>query len=607
MRQPVDSIMGFPRSFSGLATGSRRPPRYLFQNVSRPGQAPFRSKLNVNTQVRQASTSSEAGITSRLVNFFYGTTLVLGFGIIYAYITDTRASAHRWIVIPALRLIYRDPEDAHHAGNQALKALWAFGLYPRERGDPDKQQDLAIEVFGRSLRNPIATSAGIDKHADIPDPLFAIGPAIIEIGGATPLSQPGNDKPRVFRLTSQNAMINRYGLNSEGADHVATRLRKRVREFARRMSLGFDHAAENHVLNGGAGVPPGSLTEGKLLAINIAKNKDTPGDNVDAVTKDYVYCVNRLGPYADILVVNVSSPNTPGLRTLQQGDTLKKILSGVVAAAQSVDRKTKPAVMVKVSPDEDSDEQIMGVCDAVWEAGVDGVIVGNTTNKRPQSLPHLKGLSPLEEQALLEQGGFSGPHLFEQTKELVKRYKKLLSEKPEDIQVPQRNRGALEAEADKLKASIQASTGATLTSNPDQITASVDTGVIPPLNIAEKPDSAKQPLFELPKERFFDQPKAKQSELKTAEEELTPQNTAEHDRLQSILDILDKLPPKEVGKDKPKVIFATGGITNGKQALEVMDAGADVAMVYTALVYGGIGTISRIKDELRREKRLRSS
>ncbi|KAI9876297.1 MAG: Dihydroorotate dehydrogenase (quinone), mitochondrial, partial [Watsoniomyces obsoletus] len=215
------------------------------------------------------------------------------------------------------------------------------------------------------------------------------------------------------------------------------RLRKRVREFAHSLGLGHDNVAEKHVLNGGAGVPPGSLTQGKLLAVNIAKNKTTPQDDVEAVTNDYVYCVDRLAPYADILVVNVSSPNTPGLRTLQQSDILKKILTGVVQAANSVDRSTKPAVMVKVSPDEDSDEQIAGICDAIWGSGVDGVIVGNTTNRRPGPLPYLKNLSPLEEQILLEHGGFSGPHLFERTKDLVRRYKKLLTDKPEDVELPQ--------------------------------------------------------------------------------------------------------------------------------------------------------------------------
>jgi dihydroorotate dehydrogenase len=519
-------------------------------------------------RVRSASTAAEATTTSRLVNFFYGTGLFLGLGVLYVYITDTRASAHRWIVIPAFRLLYRDPEEAHRVGNQALKALWDLGLYPRERGDPDGKQDLAVEVFGHSLRNPIATSAGIDKHAEIPDPLFAIGPAIIELGGATPKPQEGNEKPRVFRLTSQNAMINRYGLNSEGADHVAMRLRKRVREFARSLGLGHDEAAERHVLNGGAGVPPGSLKKGRLLAVNIAKNKSTPESDIQAVTEDYVYCVERLAPYADILVVNVSSPNTPGLRTLQQSDTLTQILSGVVGAAKSVDRSTKPAVMVKVSPDEDSEEQIAGICDAIWASGVDGVIVGNTTNRRPKPLPHLKKLSPLEEQTLLEQGGFSGPHLFKKTKDLVRRYKSLLTDKPKDASSPVRPTSALEKEAENLKSSI----------------LKVD-------HRTPSPDKMPDVVADV------------ETAMAEAVLDTEQQSKAQKDRPQSIIDVIDRFPPQsEVINNKPKVIFATGGITNGKQALEVLGAGADVAMVYTALVYGGIGTISRIKDEIRQEK-----
>ena len=516
-------------------------------------------------------------MTSRLVNFFYGTTLILGLGIVYVYATDTRASIHKWVVIPLLRTAYPDAEDAHHIGNQTLKALWDLGMHPRERGDPDATQDLAIEVFGHALRNPIATSAGIDKGAEIPDPLFAFGPAIIEVGGATPKAQPGNTKPRVFRLTSQEAIINRYGLNSEGADIVAMRLRKRVREFARSLGYGHDEAAERAVLNGAANVPPGSLTEGRLLAVNIAKNKETPMDDVTAVTRDYVYCVERLAPYADILVVNVSSPNTPGLRSLQKGDTLQKILTGVVEAANAVDRKTKPAVMVKVSPDEDSNEQIAGICDAVWASGVDGVIVGNTTNQRPRPMPHLQGFTPLEEQQLLEQGGFSGPHLFNKTVELVKKYKALLLEAPENAYVAERTRSALQEEAEKLRSSIGES------------------------------EQQADAQTERPAETLGQGSKGTEveSQAQKASAELVNQDTAEKDRLQSILDVLDRLPPKEAPKptSKSKVIFATGGITNGKQASEVLNAGADIAMVYTALVYGGSGTISRIKDELRAERK----
>jgi dihydroorotate dehydrogenase len=345
-------------------------------------------------------------------------------------------------------------------------------------------EDFSHQVFGYTLSNPIGISGGLDKHAEIPDPLFALGPAIVEVGGTTPLPQEGNPRPRVFRLPSQSAMINRYGLNSLGADHMAAVLKQRVRAFAYANGFGLHEIAEERVLNGEADVPPGSLLEGKLLAVQIAKNKLTPESDIEAVTQDYVYCVDRLARYADILVVNVSSPNTPGLRGLQATAPLTAILKGVVNAAQKTDRKTKPFVMVKVSPDEDSEEQVAGICHAVREAGVDGVIVGNTTNRRPDPLP--KGITlPSSEQGVLkETGGYSGPQLFDRTVALIARYRTMLDD--------------------------QGGPG--------------------------------------------------------------------------------------------KVIFASGGITNGKQAKAVLDAGASVAMMYTAVVYGGVGTITRVKNELRAEK-----
>lgn len=521
--------------------------------------------------------------------------MLLGLGIIYIYVTDTRASIHRWIVTPALRTIYTDPEEAHEIGNRSLERLWTFGLYPRERGDPDKKGDLAVKVFGQIIKNPIATSAGIDKHADIPDPLLAIGPAIIELGGTTPLPQTGNAKPRVFRLTSQNALINRYGLNSEGADHVAQRLRQRVRHFAEACGFGHDAQGETLVLDGRAGVPPGSLTPGKLLAINIAKNKATPENDIEAVTKDYLYCAERLAPYADILVVNVSSPNTPGLRSLQNQESLTKILSSVVKAARSVQRTTKPAVMVKVSPDEDNDEQVVGICQAIWESDVDGIIVGNTTNKRPEALKHLKPLSPVEEQRLLETGGFSGPHLFEKTVSMVKKYKSLLGDKPPSQDTPSRPSGAVSSAVEQSRNELK-EIREKIGPHGDQVTNSIQTGAIPPVNVAEKPDSEKQSLIKLPTKKFYDQPIEEQDKFRSSPDgpEAKPSPRPEPSKSSTTDKNLER-------KDSPKVIFATGGITNGKQALEVLDAGASVAMVYTALVYGGVGTISRIKDEMRQE------
>lgn len=429
------------------------------------------------------------------------TGITLGAGLSYYYITDTRSSIHQYIVPPLFRLVFSDAEVAHERGTQALKQLSIFRLEPRERGDLD--DGLGLSVFGHQLSNPFGTSAGIDKNAEIPDQLLEIGPAVVEVGGVVPHPQTGNPKPRVFRIPSQNALINRYGLNSEGADFVAMRLRQRVRDFAFRHGYGIGQDAEDFVLNGGAGVPPGSLVPGKLLAVQVAKNKTTPDQDIAAVTNDYVSCVEKLAPYADIITVNVSSPNTPGLRSLQSVGPLTEILTGVVAATKAAPRKVKPVVMVKVSPDEDSDDEVRGICDAVNFSGVDGIIVGNTTKKRPDPLPAGYILSKKEADALIEQGGYSGPQLFDRTLNLVKKYRRTLDQ------------GGAAASGSGAGANKKAVEGS------------------------------------------------------------------------------------------GKVIFATGGITNGRQAKEILDAGASVAMVYTAVVYGGVGTITRMKEELRTEKGLK--
>jgi dihydroorotate dehydrogenase len=459
----------------------------------------------------------------------FGTSLSLFVVFSYLYATDTRAGIHHWLAVPLLRWLYPDAEDAHHIGTKSLKALYSFGLHPRERFsklENAKNTDLGVSVFGQKLQNPIGTSAGIDKLAEIPDALFALGPAIVEVGGATPFPQDGNPKPRVFRLPSQKGLINRYGLNSMGADDMALRLRERLRLFAYNNGLGIGEEAEELVLNGGAGVPPGSLVQGKLLAVQIAKNKSTKDEDIEAVKNDYVYCVRRLAPYADILVVNVSSPNTPGLRDLQRVEPLTRILEGVVEAARSINRKTSPKVMVKVSPDEDQDGQIQGIVEAIWRSGVDGVIVGNTTKRKANLIAQDSPISSKERQLLDEEGGYSGPQMFERTLGLVKRYRRLLDQGPS---APSQD----EIEDTKPIGGIA-------------------TGDEPASTLAEKIEPVKHPL----------------------------PGMKDHEQ---------------------KVIFATGGITNGKQALEILNAGASVAQVYTALIYGGSGTITRIKGEMRDE------
>lgn len=503
-----------PRSLNSLIL-ARQAPRQQLRSSQLPGK-------------RHVSTTTTAP-ASRLKTILITTTIGAGGYIAYIYGTDTRASLHQWLVPPLLRTVYSDAEEGHNVAVQAMKTLYALNLHPRERTSTSKALDasLGLSVFGYPLSNPIGISAGLDKHAEIPDALFALGAGVVEVGGCTPLGQPGNAKPRMFRIPGLNGLINRYGLNSHGADHMAMTLRNRVRLYARSVGL-----TEDEVLNGAGNVPPGSLYAGKLLAVQIAKNKDTPEGDVAAVARDYTYCVSRLAPYADILVVNVSSPNTPGLRDLQAVEPLTKILSAVVDEAKRVNRKTTPKVMVKVSPDEDEDTQMEGIVQAVWQSGVDGVIVGNTTKRRHGVVPSNIVITPQEATTLAETGGYSGPMMFERTRDLVKRYRKMLDGRSYESAAPATSTKKV-ARDDAVSASLAGIDGTAMG------------------NIEDDPG-------------------------------------------------ITRVPQKMItGSNEQKVIFATGGITNGKQALEILNAGASVAMVYTHLVYGGAGTITRLKGEIK--------
>lgn len=503
----------------------------------------------------------------------------------YYYITDTRASIHQWLIVPTLRLLHADPEDAHHAGIRYIKALYDFNLHPRERGKQDEELgDLQIEVFGHVLNNPVGTSAGIDKDGQIPSPLLALGPAIVEVGGATALPQMGNPKPRVFRIPSQNALINRYGLNSEGAEYMAMQLRERVRQYAYSNGLGLEPESERQVLDGEADVPPGSLMPGRLLAVQIAKNKTTPDNDIRAVARDYVYCVEHLAKYADILVVNVSSPNTPGLRDLQAAAPLTAILSAVVDSAKACKRKTKPRVMVKVSPDEDSDAQIEGICSAIWASGVDGVIVGNTTKKRFDPVPQGYILPAAEEKLLMEQGGYSGPQMFERTLDLVKRYRTKLDQSSLDGGAQETPSPQKPAEKKAPSSTSESASSALIPAPPSESTQR-DAQRLKPMT-PEAEQASSQPLVKLPR-RHTSGSAAPNSSSSTSS------NTPETSSAASQSSPQPQSPPQE------KVIFATGGITTGSQCLQILNAGASVCQIYTAMMYGGVGTVTRMKREMR--------
>jgi dihydroorotate dehydrogenase len=412
------------------------------------------------------------------------------------------------------------------------------------------------------------------------------------------------------------------------------RLRQRVREFAYSVGFGIDEAAERRVLDGEAGVPPGSLVDGKLMAVQVAKNKFTPDSDIEAVKRDYVYCVDALAKYADIVVVNVSSPNTPGLRGLQNEEPLTHILKGVVEAAQRAERKTRPAVMVKVSPDEDSDAQISGICEAIRASGVDGVIVGNTTKRRPDPLPKGYTLSDKESALLLEEGGYSGPQLFERTLDLVKRYRRFLDQgspgrsstpisskgvKPERAR-PEEGTHVKEADrglSGRSSIPIEPKGVITERARPEELiytkealepavaskiesTVQRDLANLKESSMANEANSRSQPLIRLPERHdpFSSKPEQPMKAPALSASNHIDQLPPVKDTPPSPSSSVAVSPP---AVDQPKVIFATGGITDGQQALEILNAGASVALVYTALVYGGLGFISSLKGQLREE------
>ncbi len=272
-----------------------------------------------------------------------------------------------------------DAEDAHRASVRAWRGLSAI---PGSRqvteavvGRP--AHALAREVFGKAISSPVGLAAGFDKNAVAIDALARWGFGAIEIGTVTGQAQPGNERPRLFRLPADRAIINRMGFNNEGSAAVAERLARRA---------------------------AGPHRDDILLGINIGKTKLV--DAADAVS-DYVLSARRLAPYADYLVVNVSSPNTPGLRDLQAVETLRPLLAAVREAADSTAGRAVP-LLVKIAPDL-ADDDIVAVAAVAAELELAGVVATNTTISRA-------GLtSPAAAVEAIGAGGLSGPVLRERS------------------------------------------------------------------------------------------------------------------------------------------------------------------------------------------------
>jgi dihydroorotate dehydrogenase len=266
-----------------------------------------------------------------------------------------------------LLLRHLPAEWIHHVGFALLRALTAI---PGVRGllaawSRPRDPALRVRALGLDLPGPLGLAAGFDKEARGADALLALGFAFVEVGTVTAQAQPGNPKPRMFRLTRDRALLNRLGFNNQGAEVAARRL-----------------------AGGRTGV----------VGVNIGKTKVVPEDEA---VPDYVASAERLAPLADYMVVNVSSPNTPGLRNLQTVDKLRPLLAAVRAACDRASPARRVPLLVKIAPDL-ADDDVDAVADLALALGLDGIIATNTTISRAGLV------TPAAEVAALGAGGISG-------------------------------------------------------------------------------------------------------------------------------------------------------------------------------------------------------
>ncbi len=262
--------------------------------------------------------------------------------------------------LPLLRRL--DPEEAHRL------AILGLRMMPAIRPRPDDPK-LSVRAFGLNFPNPVGMAAGFDKNAEAADALLRLGFGFVEIGSVTPRPQPGNPRPRMFRLEADQGVINRLGFNNDGSDAVLRRLAGR---------------AQHH---------------GGIVGVNLGANKDSADR-----TADYVTLIEKFAPVAAYFTVNISSPNTPGLRNLQQADALDDLLARVVDARDRMRaRAGDTPVLLKIAPDLSLTE-LDDVVHIARARRIDGMVVGNTTLTRPPSLR--------DQATAREAGGLSGRPLF---------------------------------------------------------------------------------------------------------------------------------------------------------------------------------------------------
>jgi dihydroorotate dehydrogenase len=289
-----------------------------------------------------------------------------------------------------------DAERAHELGMAGLEAAYRTGLNPLLAAKP---KPLITKAFGIEFPNPVGCAAGLDKNGAHIDALMALGFGFVEIGTVTPRAQEGNPKPRMFRLKDQEAIINRLGFNNLGVDALVRNVERSKREG--------------------------------ILGINIGKNKDTPNEQA---VDDYIHCLERVYDLADYITVNISSPNTQGLRDLQNEESLRRFVNELRTAQEDLAsvRGFRVPMLVKIAPDL-SEAELDGMAEVFNAARIDGVIAGNTTVDRS-----MLGSHPMAAQV----GGLSGKPLYEKSTTTLRRLRLRLDDNIPIIGVGGINSGA---------------------------------------------------------------------------------------------------------------------------------------------------------------------
>ena len=268
-----------------------------------------------------------------------------------------------------------DPETAHHVGICAMRN----GLHPHYEAVNDAR--LNVKLWNQKFSNPVGLAAGFDKNAEVMDAMLKMGFGFVEVGTVTPKPQEGNPRPRVFREPKSEAVINRMGFPNKGLQTF----KENIVKFSSQTNR-----------------PSG------IVGLNIGMNKDQTDP-----AADYCYLIQELGSYADYFTINISSPNTPGLRNLQSRENLLPLLERIKEQqAQSCDTSKLPPLLVKLAPDLD-DAQQEELAQAALDGGIDGLILTNTTLARPKFLP---------EKFRTEMGGLSGKPLTQKSTEVIRKF-----------------------------------------------------------------------------------------------------------------------------------------------------------------------------------------